>query len=92
MHWVIHCLDASNIEEKRASVLSDHIAYVATSPLTTILAGPLSAEDGSSTGSLIIVDADKRSDVEKFLNNAPFALNGVWGETRIDMFKPLVSA
>ena len=90
MKWAVHCLDAANAGDRRGAVLQDHLSYVAKSPLPIVLAGPLVTEGGKNfVGSLLIMQAERRSEVEAFVKAAPFAEAGIWDQVRIDRFEPV---
>ena len=90
MKWAVHCLDAANVEDRRGAVLQNHLSYVAKRPLPIVLAGPLVTEGGNnSIGSLLIMQAERRSEVEAFVKAAPFATAGIWEQIRIDRFEPV---
>jgi uncharacterized protein YciI len=89
MYWVIHCLDKPDRANVRQSVLDAHLAYVGSASLPIALAGPLMGETGQfPSGSLLIVEAEQRSDVEAFARAAPFSAAGIWENIQIDAFMP----
>jgi hypothetical protein len=93
MYWTIHCVDKPNAASLRQEILKTHLSYVATAKLRIVLAGPLSKDiDGSPSGSLLVVEADERSEVENFAKGAPFASAGLWESVRIDAFTPVTIA
>jgi uncharacterized protein YciI len=58
-----------------------------------VLYGRLMADDGqTAVGSLILVEAGERRQVERFVAEDPFTEAGVWGEVRIDAFLPSTSS
>ncbi len=74
MIYVVHCLDKPGHVAKRMELIDEHRAYLATKPVDILSSGPLLSEDGSEMiGSLFIVDAANRAEVEAFSAGDPFA-------------------
>lgn len=86
----IHAIDKQGKEELRQSLLSEQIGYVNSADnIKIILAGPLSNQnEGDVTGSLLIVDAKNRNEVDEFINETPFFKNGLWGKIMVNKFTP----
>ena len=52
--------------------------------ITVIMSGPLQTDDGESMiGSIILVEASTREEVDQFVAQDPFMREGVWGELHI---------
>jgi uncharacterized protein YciI len=65
--FVIHCIDHDGSLEKRMSRLDAHKAYVANSPIKTVISGPLLADDNNTMiGSMFMVEADSKEAVVAF--------------------------
>jgi uncharacterized protein len=88
MHFAIHCLDKPGALTTRLANYDDHKAYLASeSPVQIVVSGPLLADDGETMiGSLFVVEADDRESVERFHENDPFFLAGVWEPADIHAF------
>ena len=63
----------------RADLIDAHRAYLAEAPIKILSSGPLT-EDGSDTmiGSLLIVEAQDRTEVEAFMADEPMAQAGLY--------------
>jgi uncharacterized protein YciI len=85
MWYVIMAFDGSTGAVKREEYYSSHRAHVSKSDVYRVvvfLSGPLVGDDGlSPIGSLFIVEAESRSDVEKFNSQDPFTINGIWSKS-----------
>lgn len=77
MYWAIHCLDRANTDDLRKNALDAHLAYVASAKSRIAVAGLFFTDGGGTpSGSLLIVKADHRDEVEAFVDAAPFAVAG----------------
>jgi len=91
MHYVVHCLDHDNAVEKRLQHYEAHKAYLAASPVKTVISGPLLADDEETMiGSCFILEADTIQAVEDFNRNDPFAKVGLWKQVSIRPFNKRV--
>ncbi|KAB1988720.1 YciI family protein [Streptomyces triticiradicis] len=89
MLWAIHCLDAPGTAELRAAQRPAHSARLHTTQVRPVLYGPLVDADGTTAvGSLIMVEAANRKQVEEYVLTDPFAVSGVWERIDIQAFAP----
>lgn len=89
MLWAIHCLDAPGTAALRADQRPAHSARLRAASVRPVLYGPLVAGDGTTAvGSLIVVEAETREQVEEFATGDPFAVSGVWERVEIQAFAP----
>lgn len=90
MLFVIHALDHDDGLPTRLANYDAHKAYLASHGdprCKMVMSGPLVKDDGETmTGSMFLVDAQSRADVERFHNNDPFKKAGVWAQTAITAF------
>jgi uncharacterized protein YciI len=85
--WVVHCFDHPDASERRRTSRPAHSARLRSDRLRPVLYGPLVADDGQTAiGSLILVHAQDRAEVEQFINEDPFVTEKVWQEIRINAF------
>lgn len=88
MLWVIHCLDQPDSADRRASARPAHSAHLRSSELSPVLYGPLFTDDGTAPiGSLIIVEADSRTQVERFAREDAFTTKQVWANVHIHAWR-----
>ena len=89
MLWAIHCLDAPGTAELRAAQRPAHSARLHATPVRPVLYGPLVDADGTTAvGSLIVVEAADRKQVEEYAFTDPFAVSGVWERIDVQAFTP----
>ena len=87
MRFAIHCRDAEGALPVRLSLYDAHKAHLAAATVGMVISGPLLAEDGETMiGSLFVIDAEDRAEVEAFLAADPFHRGGVWAEVSIHRF------
>jgi hypothetical protein len=86
MLYAIHCLDRDEGLPIRLANYDAHREYLNTTTTKIVLAGPVTADDGTTpAGSLIIVDVENRSEAERFNQGAPFYRLNVWDKASIRM-------
>jgi uncharacterized protein YciI len=70
----------------------DHVEYVKSQSVKLLLAGPLmNDETVDPMGTLLIVEADKRSDVESYAQNNPYNKVGLFAESQITVINITVN-
>ena len=87
MAYFITCIDKPNSLKKRLSVRENHINYLTKFKSKILTAGPLICKDGKPYGSLLILDFKMRSELEDFIENDPYNLEGLFEEVIIKEFK-----
>ncbi len=99
MLWVAYCLDAPNSAGPRQEHRPAHSARLreaAQDPMAEVkpvLYGRLMDDEGAvAEGSLLILEADKREQVEAFLAADPFNTGGVWREIHIHHYAQSTNA
>jgi uncharacterized protein YciI len=87
MLFVMFCIDRTGVEEKRRQVMPAHIEYLATNPIKIVMSGPLVSDDGGKTiGSLYMLDAANRAEIEKFQRADPLYNAGIWEMVEVRAF------
>ncbi len=87
MIYVIHCLDKPGHLAKRLEVLDEHRAYMATNPIKVLSSGPLMSDDGKEMiGSLFIVDARDRAEIEAFMRVDPLTKADLWQSVNVQRY------
>jgi uncharacterized protein YciI len=69
-------------KQTRAAHL-EHLAAAANYNLRIVVGSPMLNEAGDMFGSLVVVEADSRADVEAFFANDPYQKAGLFAESRI---------
>lgn len=88
MRVAVIAFDKPDSLELRQQTRPDHLAYVAEHP--PAVGGPLLAEDGSMSGSLIIYEADSVADVEAIVANDPYVRAGLFESVTIREFPAVI--
>jgi uncharacterized protein YciI len=87
MLFVMFCIDRPGVEEKRRQVIPAHIEYLATNPIKIVMSGPLVSDDGGKTiGSLYMLEAANRAEVEKFQRADPLYNADIWQMVEVRAF------
>jgi len=88
--FAVHALDQADALPRRLEHYSAHRAFIETDRshgVSVVISGPLQSDDGDTMiGSLFIMDAPSRAEVEAFTRADPFMAGGVWGEVMITRF------
>jgi uncharacterized protein YciI len=90
LQFVITAFDAEHTHELRAQYRDEHRARLRAStgsPVKVLTAGALFNHADEPIGSLIIVEADSHTAVERFIAADPFVTNKVYGRYEIIPFK-----
>lgn len=90
MLWVIYSEDHDDGLPIRKANRDAHLAYAAGFDLVS--AGPILDDDGEMRGSLVIIDAPTREDVEAYVANDPYTAAGLAKYTRIWAFRQTLGA
>lgn len=87
MLFVMFCIDRPGVEEKRRQVIPAHIEYLATNPIKIVMSGPLVSDDGGKTiGSLYMLEAANRAEIEKFQRADPLYNADIWETVEVRAF------
>lgn len=87
MLFMVRCLDHSDALPVRLANYEGHKAYLEEKPIRIVVSGPLLADDSQTMiGSLFIVEADSKGEVEIFSSADPFNAAGVWSSIEIRPF------
>jgi uncharacterized protein len=90
MLFAIHALDRTGALQTRLTDYDAHKAFLSDTSsfgVKIVMPGPLVADDGQTMiGSLFLVDAPSRAEVEAFNRADPFAAAGIWEKVSITGF------
>ncbi len=90
MLYVLVCEDRTGAESLRQSTRDQHLAWMGTQSGVR-LAGPLLSDDGEHMlGSLFMVEAQGREDVEAFNAADPYTRAGLWQTVTIYPFRQVI--
>ena len=86
--FVVHCLDAPNMQDKRAALAEAHRRYVTEHRARIFVGGPLLDDAGTRrVGSLIVLKAATRAEAQAFMAAEPYHANGVFESVVIRAFQ-----
>jgi uncharacterized protein len=90
MLFAIHALDRAGALPTRLANYDAHKAFLSDTSrfgVKIAMSGPLVSDDGESMiGSLFLIEAPSRSEVEAFNRADPFAAAGIWEKVTITGF------
>jgi uncharacterized protein YciI len=76
--FVMTCTDHKNALDRRLAARPAHLAYLDANRARLTLAGPLLDDEGQMAGSLFIMEADSKAEVEAFSLGDPYRIAGVF--------------
>tara|TARA_R110000868_G_scaffold58118_11_gene179175 strand:+ start:595 stop:879 length:285 start_codon:yes stop_codon:yes gene_type:complete len=86
MYFIVYAKDKPGHTQLRIETRPDHVTWLKKSPVP--VAGPLLAADNETMiGSMLIVEADSRADVEALLPNDPYAIVDLFESVEIHPWK-----
>lgn len=90
MLFAIHALDRAHALSTRLANYDAHKAFLSDSSrfgVTIVMSGPLTSDDGQAMiGSLFLIEAPGRAEVESFHRADPFFTAGIWEKTSVTGF------
>ncbi|MGY9004298.1 MAG: YciI family protein [Rhodospirillales bacterium] len=87
MLFTIFCIDKPGMAEKRNAVMDAHRDYLSQSSIKLVMSGPLVDDDGEAVvGSLYVVEAENRAEVEAFQKDDPLVAADLWETVEVRGF------
>ena len=91
--YVIICIDKTNSLDTRMAARDAHLAYAKANEHALIrIGGPFLSEDGTMNGSMLIVEADDRANVDAFVKNDPYGKAGLFDRVEVRPWKATVGS
>ena len=90
MLFALICTDKPNSVDLRMSVRPDHLKYLESLGDKLKAAGPFTTDEGSLTGSLVIIEAADRAAANVMAENDPYAKAGLFASVEIKPWKWLI--
>jgi hypothetical protein len=88
MLFVMYCRDKDDSQPIRLDNREAHLAYVDASDLEMVVAGPLlTPESDGMIGSMLVVEAEDRAQVDAFAASDPYRLAGLFDSVEIHPFR-----
>ena len=90
--FILICRDKPGALDLRMATRAAHLAWVGDNMEKVVRAGPLLDDAGGMTGSLFIVEAESRTDVEAFTAADPYARAGLFESVEILSWRQTIGA
>lgn len=84
MQFLIKATDGVNMLPQRLAVRPRHLENMAQVKGTVLCAGGLLDEAGKMRGSVLILDVERREDLEAYLRSEPYVAAGVWEKIEVE--------
>ncbi len=91
MLFAVICKDKDGALDVRMASRPDHLAFLEGLGNQLKAAGPLTDDNGSPIGSLVIIDAENRREVEAIAEKDPYAEAGLFDSVEITAWKWLIN-
>ena len=91
MYVICECLDNPNAARERAASVGAHRAYLKSNLGTLRLAGPMLNTEGTSVGSVLVLDVDSIGAARAFVAGDPFTAAGVFADVTYKAFNPTIN-
>tara|TARA_A100001011_G_scaffold149656_1_gene157908 strand:- start:24 stop:302 length:279 start_codon:yes stop_codon:yes gene_type:complete len=91
MLFNVFALDKPDGLELRVKCREEHVNYVKSFGESIVHAGPMTSDNGETPiGTLIILEAENRKEVESFVDNDPYEKNGLFASVSIYAWKKTI--
>lgn len=90
--FVLTCIDRKGALERRMAARPAHLDYIAQHRQMVKLAGPLLDDAGQMAGSMFLIEAASKADVEAFAAADPYTLADLFETTELRAFRVTVGA
>jgi hypothetical protein len=87
MLFALLCTDKPNSVDLRLKVRPEHLAYLESLGSAMKAAGPFLTDEGSPTGSLVIIEANGRKEAEAIAAADPYAKAGLFASVEIKAWR-----
>ena len=91
MQFIIKAYDGEGMLEKRMEVRPRHLEGMNKLSDHIICAGGLLDEEGKMKGSALIMEFDSRQELDEYIKNEPYVLEGVWEKIDIDTINVVIA-
>ena len=91
MQFIIKAYDGEGMLEKRMEVRPRHLEGMNKLSDHIICAGGLLDEEGKMKGSALIMEFDSRQELDEYIKNEPYVLEGVWEKIDIDIINVVIA-
>jgi len=92
MLFAVHARDRDKGLDIRLANRDAHIAHLQSIGDRLKFAGPLLDDEGAMCGSLLILDAESRDELQTWLDSDPYQLAGLFSTVTVTGIKPLLGS
>lgn len=87
-YYCVHAFDHPGSLEARRRLRDAHRARLRQHdhPVVVRIGGPLLDDEGEMIGSMLVIEAENRAQVEAYLAGDPYVLGGLYRQTAINAF------
>ena len=85
MQFLVKAYDGPDMLKKRMAVRPRHLEGMKALGRQIIAAGGLLDEDGKMKGSALVMEFPDRDALDKYLENEPYVIEGVWQKIDIEI-------
>ena len=87
MAYLIICKDKENNLNLRLNNREKHLKYLERFKSKLLMAGPIVTKTGDPCGSVIALNFDYKSEIDRFIKNDPYNIAGLFDEVVVHKFK-----
>lgn len=84
MQFVIRALDGENTLEKRKEVRAEHLENLSRFEGKNLCSGALLDGEGNMKGSMLVLEAESRAQIDAYLAGEPYLREGVWETVEVE--------
>ena len=84
MQFLITAYDGPGMLEKRMAVRPRHLENISRVKGKILCAGGLLDAEGKMKGSALVLEFEKREELDEYLKNEPYVLEGVWEKIEVE--------
>ncbi|MCR5153690.1 MAG: YciI family protein [Lachnospiraceae bacterium] len=90
MQFIIKAYDGAGKLDKRMEVRPRHLDGMAKLSDHIICAGGMLDEEGKMKGSVLIMEYNTRAELDEYIKNEPYVLEGVWEKIEVEVMNVVV--
>ena len=91
MQFIIKAYDGKGMLDKRMEVRPRHLEGMQKLSDHIIVAGGLLDEEGKMKGSALVMDFPSRAELDDYIANEPYVLEGVWEKIEVEQINVVIS-
>ena len=84
MQFVITAYDGKNVLDKRMAVRPRHLKGMQKLIDHIVCAGGILDDEGKAKGSVLVMNFESRNDIDAYLAEEPYVVEGVWDKIVIE--------